>query len=653
MFAAIVLVAGCTPQTIEPPADLEPVAHPDLTAIEEVAREQLEAQRATLEAKLRKTDDRMELAGAFGDMGEHYHAYELLPAAIACYRNAVKLDPGSFLWPYYLGTAQQTAGDLEAASKNLEQAIIHRPDDPAALLRLGEVRLALGDAAGASEPFRMILGDADYVAAAHFGLGRAATAAGDASTAVEHFEKVLAHQPDAGIVHHSLGMALRQADRMDEATAHLEEKGSGEVRAPDRLIERIEALAISSGAHLRRGNRALVNGRLDEAAATFRQAVEANPDSAEIRRNLAHVLLRQGQVDRAIEQLTTAAASEPDDVWVHFDLGNAYMSKGFADQAISSFKRAVELDPTLVKGHFNLANALIGRERWQEARPHLDSVLQLEPENDRARYLSAMSSHHSGDNQTAIASLRQLLAEDPKNTVARQGLGSILEITNRRQDAFEVYRDGLDLDLPTQDKIALVDPLAKLAWRLGHRELSVGYWRQATELDPSSSVAFTQLANTLQLTGNRAEARALFAHAVQLDPRNATAWLSEASLWVLDKDYGAARDRLEEALRVAPDHPGINHTLARLLATCPSSTVRNGRRSLALARKALGLENKLEHAETVGMALAELGQFEEAIRWQTGLLNQAALSQDRRAINQLRTTLRVYEARQAVRISGS
>ena len=647
---ALLFAVGCG-RRAEVPAGLEGVAHPDLGAIEEETRRQLEAQRSILETKLAKGAERRELASAFGGMGELYHAYELSGAGAACYRNAERLDPESFLWPYYLGALHQSAGDMEAAASSLERALAKERDDPPALLRLGEVRLALGDAAGAREHFGALLGDGRFAAAGHFGLGRSAAALGDAAEAVEHFEKTLELQPRAGIVHHSLGLALRRLDRPDEARAHLEEKGYGEVRAPDRLMERLEALAVGSGAHLRRGNRALMAGRLDEAARELRLAVEADPRASQARRNLALVLMRLGDADGAIQELEAAARAEPD-VWIHVDLGNAYLSKGRGEQAVRSFQRAVELDPALVLAHFNLSNALIGLDRWGEARPHLETVLRLDPDHRRARYLEAMAGHRAGDTEDAIGKLQALLDEDPTDAVARQGLATVLVDAERSPRAMAVYRAGLELDIPAAEKMAFLDRAARLAWQIGRREQAIADWRRATDLEPTSSQAQTNLANALQLSGQRGEARSLFARAVELDPGNATAWLSEASLWILDGELAMARRRLEAALVAAPDHPGLNHTLARLLATSPTAEARDGRRALALARKAYGFERSIDHAETVAMALAELGQFEEAIRFQRRLLSRAAQSGDQNVMRRLATHLRLYENRRPVRVSG-
>ena len=129
------LGAGCRQPAAPPPGDLEEVLHPDLSAVEEVARRQLAEGRSRLERLLAKGADRSDIADAFGGLGELYHAYRLLLPAAACYRNAERLDRESFLWPYYLGVVYQAEGDLDAARRSLERALELRSDDGPARLR--------------------------------------------------------------------------------------------------------------------------------------------------------------------------------------------------------------------------------------------------------------------------------------------------------------------------------------------------------------------------------------------------------------------------------------------------------------------------------------------------------------------------------------
>lgn len=644
------VLIGCG-QPIAPELGLEPIEHPDLSTIEEAARRQIDGQRSRLDDLLATSEDRLELAGALGGLGEVYHAYDLLAPAAACYRNAALADGDSFLWPYYLGVLLAAEGDNAGARRELERALELRADDPAASIHLADTLLALGESEAAHALYLPLIEEPGFTAAAHYGLGRLALEGNHGAEGRDHFEAALAAQGDAGVIRHALGLAHRQLGELERAQELLSQENSGEVSFPDRPMERVAELAISSGALLKRGNQALVAGDLGRAADAFRDAIEANPESSEAYRNLALTLARQNDLDGGLEVLREAAERFPDNVWIHFDLGTTYMGKGLAEQGVEAFRQAIELSPDLAKARFNLANALIGLDRWDEATPHLEKVLALEPDNERAAYLAAMSLHRQGSSPQAIRRLERLLARDPDSLVVRRGLADILAERGRIPRALEIYREGLRQTLADNEKAQLLNQIAELAWRARRRDEAITAWRQAVEEVPDSSAAHTALGNGLQLIGRRAEAREHFAHAVELDPTNATAWLSEASLWILDKEVKTARDRLNEALEHVPDHAGLVHTLARLLATSADIGVRDGARALELARRAYNIERNLDHAETLAMALAENEQFEEAIQWQRRLINQMGPASGRAALQRLVANLQRYENRQPVRVN--
>ncbi len=647
-FAVLLFVAACQRGAVVEPGSFEPLPELDLSTVEEVARQQLVEHRTALDKLLRKGAEAPKLIKAFGDLGELYHAYQLLPAAAICYRNAARLDPQSFLWPYYLGVVEQSQGSFDAAIDWLEKALALRPDSATTLLRLAEIRLARGEREAASEGFSAVLAaDEAFAAAAYYGLGRATD---DPEAAVAHLEKAFELDPQAGVIHHPLGLALRQVGRLAEAEEHLAQQAAGELDVPDPVLERLESLARSSGALMRRGNRALMRGELEAAITAFRQAVEARPDNVEARRNLALALSRSGQVEAASGELEAAIELAGDNAWLHYDLGNLYMEKGAAEKAVTALERAVALAPDLMPAQFNLASALIGLQRHAEAQQALRKVLEREPENREARFLAATAKRATGQTTEAIAELQTLVQDQPSKALFRQGLAQMLIEAKREDEAKAVYEAGLELDLSVAEKSDLLTQLAELSWRRRRREEAVAYFRQAAQLDPSSSQVQTRLGNVLQLTGRLKEAASTFAKAVELDPRNATAWLSEGTLWILQGEYARANERLEAALEVVPEHDGVLHTLARLLATCPDPRVRDGQRALVLAQQAYSMKKTPDYAETVGMAMAELGQFEEAIRWQRALIAQAAQIGQTKLGQQMTARLRLYERRQPVRI---
>ena len=71
-----------------------------------------------------------------------------------------------------------------------------------------------------------------------------------------------------------------------------------------------------------------------------------------------------------------------------------------------------------------------------------------------------------------------------------------------------------------------------------------------------------------------------YAAVIAIEPRNRFARLMEAMALIRLKDYSEARSRLERGLSALPDDSDLALTLARLLAACPDSSIRDGRRAL-------------------------------------------------------------------------
>jgi tetratricopeptide (TPR) repeat protein len=113
--------------------------------------------------------------------------------------------------------------------------------------------------------------------------------------------------------------------------------------------------------------------------------------------------------------------------------------------------------------------------------------------------------------------------------------------------------------------------------------------------------------------------------------------------------YREARDRLERDARVFADQPGFAHALARVLAAAPDDGVRDGARALALVKPLADAQRSPATAETMAMALAETGRFDEAVRWQTQALDMARRGGRPEAVKHLTANLRLYEARRPCR----
>ena len=169
----------------------------------------------------------------------------------------------------------------------------------------------------------------------------------------------------------------------------------------------------------------------------------------------------------------------------------------------------------------------------------------------------------------------------------------------------------------------------------------------ALKIKPNYTDARLRLANGLRHVGRAEDALPQYDQVLVETPDNSEARFNRAIAFVQLHRYRDARRALSDAMKTYPDQPFFAHGLARLLASAPDDTVRDGGRALALVQTLLGKEQRtLDLGETFAMALAASGRFDEAASVQRDLLKGAANSSLHAVVARLAHNLERYERRE-------
>ena len=97
-------------------------------------------------------------------------------------------------------------------------------------------------------------------------------------------------------------------------------------------------------AHYNLGDALKELGRLDEAEASFRQAITLEPDLAHAHSNLGITLEELGRLDEAETSYNQAIAFKPDYAEAHSNLGKILYIRGNEDLALKSIVKASDID---------------------------------------------------------------------------------------------------------------------------------------------------------------------------------------------------------------------------------------------------------------------------------------------------------------------
>ncbi|MCB1035259.1 MAG: tetratricopeptide repeat protein, partial [Acidobacteria bacterium] len=424
--------------------------------------------------------------------------------ALACYRNARRLDPRDPRWSYYEGLLLEIGGHLEEAAEIFRSVVAQEPQNLPARIYLAECLAGLNRNEEAEVLVRDLLKEVPESTSGRALLGELAQSAGRSQEAVELLEGVLADVPEANRLHYPLAQAYRSLGNVEKAKEHLALHGPVGLRPPDPRVEALLDIPQGERVHLLQGRLAFQAGRYGEAVDAFTDAVAARPDSARARVNLASALGLTGATGEAMKQ----------------------------------YRKALELDPDNATAHFNLGVLLSRQGELEEALTNLEAAVDAHP----------------------------------------------------------------------ADAGALVE-LASVERRLGQVEAALAHYRKARGLAPQ-------------------------------DERS---WFEASSLLVDLGRYQEALSTLEDAVAQLPDQGRLLHGLARLLAAVPDESLRDGERALELATAVFNTRRSLSHAETVAMALAELGRCDEAATWQRNVVEEAERSGQTQRLETLRNTLALYE----------
>jgi len=147
-------------------------------------------------------------------------------------------------------------------------------------------------------------------------------------------------------------------------------------------------------------------------------------------------LLSENKTDQAIKELQTATRQRPDYVRAHYELARAYWYKGNYASAEGELKSVVELDPQDQGARFYLGMSYLEEKRPEAAREVFAQLLKMNPNSAAAHFgLGAVSSDEQKYPE-ALAEFQQTAKLDPDYDGVYQEMGMV-------QTRLKLYDDAI------------------------------------------------------------------------------------------------------------------------------------------------------------------------------------------------------------------
>jgi tetratricopeptide (TPR) repeat protein len=157
----------------------------------------------------------------------------------------------------------------------------------------------------------------------------------------------------------------------------------------------------------------------------------------------------------------------------------------------------------------------------------------------------------------------------------------------------------------------LADALA----RKGRSDEAMAHYEEAIRLQPYYADAYYNRGNVLFANGRVDDAIADWEKTLQIQPDDADAYTGLGNAVLRKGLLHEAMANYEKALALAPEDPHSRINIAWVLATAPDASIRDGRKAVEFAKKAVELSNTNDpkFLRALAAAYAEAGQFSEAI----------------------------------------
>ena len=359
-------------------------------------------------------------------------------------------------------------------------------------------------------------------------------------------------------------------------------------------------------------------GRLEESADRLLAARRAQPDDRAAAARLGDVYLGLNRLREAREQFQSVMTTFP--AAAASGLGEVALREGRFEEAIGYFRAALERVTQATSIHYSLAMAYRGLGRLDEARSHLQQrgpggiraadpiveELQTLVRGERLLVIQGRRAYEAGQFQDAAAAFTRAIGVAPGSVAARVNLGLTLSQLGRDADAVEHLRVGFE------------------------------------ETPGDANVSGALIGALLRLT-REDEAIDVLTRVRSVDADNEGMLVSLSILLAHRERYREALALVDGANRRFPERATTATTLARLLASSPDLSLRDGRRALELAMAVYASGPAPVHGETVAIALAELGRCGEAFEWMRRAVSEADQAKDAAETARLRRETPKYD----------
>jgi tetratricopeptide (TPR) repeat protein len=357
--------------------------------------------------------------------------------AVASAEKAIQADANSAAAHAAHAEALRAAGRAAEAEAAARKAVAAAPASSAGNVQLAWALLAQGKAAEAETVARKA-SETDARSGEAFAVLGSAILAGDAKKwgdAIAQAQQGAFLNPRNPVVQVEVGRIFEAGGNLDQAAASYRKA--------------LEADPTYGPAQLALVQAQVQGGKADEAFASVQKLVQQNPGNAGAQLLLGRMLLRKGDWAGASAALEKAVAGLPRSAEAHAGLGTAYQFTRRAPDALAAYRKAVELDPKNLDYRTTYGIMLGINKDYAGGVAELKKVIESPGYKSPDAYLNLGWLYRNMEPRRAdesVAAYKKALELDPTNEQAALGMAWAYSYLKRYDDSIAAFNKAVEME---------------------------------------------------------------------------------------------------------------------------------------------------------------------------------------------------------------
>ena len=224
------------------------------------------------------------------------------------------------------------------------------------------------------------------------------------------------------------------------------------------------------------GEEYIKQGKYDIAVKQLKKIIEIDSEFPTVHMSLAKAWLAMNKLDPALSEIKKYNELEPESEEGLELAGKIYIAKGDEEQGLAEWKKSMNLNPNRTTPIYLIAEQYLKTKKYEEALKAVEKIYAINPNHIKAELIEGRIRFIQNDLSKSETLANKILRAEPTNIEGLRLKAEILENSNKKDKAIEIYKQILSLN---GNDVKTLEWFGREAYKSGNRKEATDYISKA------------------------------------------------------------------------------------------------------------------------------------------------------------------------------